>query len=294
LKLFHENIYAVINGCARSSGNINPNTRIILNDYDLHYVIEGEGVLIFDNDKVHLRQHDAIILHPGQHFYVKNLSAHFDRYYIHFDLYHTAKRRLYDQRNCDPPPPKLIKEPFHPASKNFSNHPDFPQMLAAIIREFHDFPAPARLFRTNVLLNNFIQRFLNCTSHVSENHIHKTNAHLRKLIGQARMYLEQYYHKKINIRTLSSRLGLSTNYFINIFKDINGKTPYDFLQNIRIENAKIMLIEGSKSIQSIAVENGFGNQQHFSSYFKRCTGLTPGKYSACISNQYQILNSDFL
>ena len=72
---------------------------------------------------------------------------------------------------------------------------------------------------------------------------------------------------------LSAAFPLS--YLCRIFKKHLNKTPTEFINDIRIANAKLALEYTNRSILQICEEVGFDNTSHFYHLFKKDTGLSP-------------------
>ncbi|MCR2802402.1 helix-turn-helix transcriptional regulator [Paenibacillus soyae] len=90
--------------------------------------------------------------------------------------------------------------------------------------------------------------------------------------------LEAHYSEDITLEHLQSRLHLSKYYLAKTFKEITGMTIFQFLMHRRIYEAKLQLIQTTKSITDIGYESGFKHPSHFSRAFKEHTELTPEQY----------------
>jgi AraC-like DNA-binding protein len=77
------------------------------------------------------------------------------------------------------------------------------------------------------------------------------------------------------IRELSRMVGMNECYLKKGFKVTFGKTIHEFQQFQRIEKAKELLKEGKYSINEVAFKMGFGSASHFSSSFKKISGMRP-------------------
>ena len=98
------------------------------------------------------------------------------------------------------------------------------------------------------------------------------------IINKVAKYIKENYQKECTLEELSKIAGISRFYLIRIFKDYMGKTPYDYLLDTRIENAKLLLAKGNISITDICHECGFNNMSHFIRTFKKKIGTTPTMY----------------
>ncbi|MFZ5642647.1 MAG: helix-turn-helix domain-containing protein [Bacillota bacterium] len=72
--------------------------------------------------------------------------------------------------------------------------------------------------------------------------------------------------------------NLSSYYFIRVFKAQMGKTPYEYLLDIKMEKAREMLKQRNHTITEICYECGFNSISHFTTAFKRKVGVTPTYY----------------
>ena len=67
-------------------------------------------------------------------------------------------------------------------------------------------------------------------------------------------------------------------YLVSIFKICYGLTPMDYLVNKRIDEAKVLLEDGSLKIKDIASVVGYEDSLYFSKVFKKFTGVSPKEY----------------
>ncbi len=91
-------------------------------------------------------------------------------------------------------------------------------------------------------------------------------------------YLEEHYSDPISIDLLASIENYNPNYYISWFYKIKGKSPYDYVIDLRIKKAKRMLLETEYEISMIANYIGYSSTPAFSRVFKKKTGLSPSEY----------------
>ncbi len=99
-------------------------------------------------------------------------------------------------------------------------------------------------------------------------------------------YLETNYDKSITLDELGSLAGMSKYHFLRSFTKERGISPYSYLQTIRIDKAKKLLEQGTSPADA-ALCTGFSDQSHFSNFFKKLIGLTPGQYMRIFMNEEQ-------
>lgn len=100
-----------------------------------------------------------------------------------------------------------------------------------------------------------------------------------KLItSRALNFIDNNYDQKISLEDVAAELNLSKHYLCNIFKKEKGETMSLYINKLRIEKAKKMLLKTDLKIKEIFEEVGYSNQQYFSKVFKKITGMTIMEY----------------
>ena len=100
----------------------------------------------------------------------------------------------------------------------------------------------------------------------------------RQLILQAAETLRKNYRQELSLADLLSSAHMSKSYFLRLFRRYMGTTPYNYLVNFRITQAKELLVLTDHSIREIAQEAGFGDASNFSTRFAKATGQSPMQY----------------
>ncbi len=88
----------------------------------------------------------------------------------------------------------------------------------------------------------------------------------------------EYTNDNITISTLAELCGMSEVSFRNIFTNAMGITPLKYINNLKIANAKELLLSKSCTISKVAELSGFHNESYFSREFKKHTGMSPIEY----------------
>ena len=81
--------------------------------------------------------------------------------------------------------------------------------------------------------------------------------------------------KPLSIRELSRKVAMNECYLKKGFKILTGKTIHEYQQEVRISKAKELLARGGHSVTDVSIILGFSSIAHFSSAFKKFTGLKP-------------------
>ncbi|MVT06810.1 helix-turn-helix domain-containing protein [Chitinophaga tropicalis] len=97
----------------------------------------------------------------------------------------------------------------------------------------------------------------------------------REKIEKARGILLEQLDAPITIRDLARRVAMNECYLKKGFKAMYGTTIYDYFQKERMEKAKSLLYEKGMSVSEVAILMGYSCISHFSTAFKKHTGLKP-------------------
>jgi AraC family transcriptional regulator len=102
-----------------------------------------------------------------------------------------------------------------------------------------------------------------------------TNDADRDKILKAREILIEHIGDPITIRELSRKVAINECYLKKGFKVLFGSTIFDFYQDQRMEHARFLLYEKGKTVSEVSAELGYSSISHFSTAFKKHTGLKP-------------------
>lgn len=97
----------------------------------------------------------------------------------------------------------------------------------------------------------------------------------REKIVKAREILLQHIGEPLTIKELSRKVAINECYLKKGFKELFGTTVFDFYQSQRMEHARYLLYEKGLSVTEVSVLLGYSSISHFSTAFKKHTGLKP-------------------
>jgi AraC family transcriptional regulator len=80
----------------------------------------------------------------------------------------------------------------------------------------------------------------------------------------------------LSVQFLASEVGLSPAHFARAFKETMGVAPHQYLLHLRLERSRRLLDSENATLADVAQRAGFADQAHFTRFFKREYGVTPG------------------
>ena len=102
--------------------------------------------------------------------------------------------------------------------------------------------------------------------------------HADSTAKRAETWLTDHFREIDAIRQLLEEIDVPERSLKRRFKAATGSTLIEYLQNLRIEEAKRLLELGELPIDEVSAEVGYLDISFFRRLFKRLTGLTPGQY----------------
>ncbi len=97
-------------------------------------------------------------------------------------------------------------------------------------------------------------------------------------------YMHNHFTTISGVNEVSRACNISDTYLARIFKEHIMCTPNEYITNLRISHAKLLLSNG-ESITDTCYKSGFNNYTYFISKFKQITGHTPSEFSKSSKHQ---------
>ena len=91
-------------------------------------------------------------------------------------------------------------------------------------------------------------------------------------------YIYSFYDKDITLDELAGVACLSKFHFLRLFKIAFGKTPHKFINEVKVEQSKLLLKDPGIEVYTIARSLGFQDASTFSRMFYNQTGVYPSQY----------------
>ena len=162
-----------------------------------------------------------------------------------------------------------------------------PQMAFVIVSGYDDFSYCQQALRmqiTDYLLKpvNY-EEFGSCIDNLKISLFHQQTAaepeqqEQRVITGLTR-YLQEHLAEDVSLSVLAEEFHLSAQYISQLFKSEIGVNFLAYLTNIRMEQAKKLLLSSSLSIAEVSEQSGYADYRVFTKVFKKNEGITPSQY----------------
>jgi len=94
-------------------------------------------------------------------------------------------------------------------------------------------------------------------------------------LADVRKHMQQHHARPLYLDDLARRMGMSKFAFVRKFKRLNGRTPMQELQHIRLNQARAMMLVSNQPMKAIAAAVGLNDEYQLSKLFRRHFHLSP-------------------
>ena len=91
--------------------------------------------------------------------------------------------------------------------------------------------------------------------------------------------MQTNFAEKITVEQLADLSGFSERHFARLFQQVYGLAPMQYLNELRLKHAKMLLESNHYKVTEVASLCGFPDSNYFSAYFKEKCGCPPSKWS---------------
>jgi AraC-like DNA-binding protein len=91
-------------------------------------------------------------------------------------------------------------------------------------------------------------------------------------------YVRVHLSEPLTVADMADLVNLSPSAFAHLFRDVTGRSPYQFVKEMRLDRARELLVDGHLTVARISKEVGYASVSHFISEFRGRFGVTPRAY----------------
>lgn len=260
-------------------GQTHPNRKQI-GVFDLIVVTKGSLLMGEDNQEFEVRGENVLILYPDRHHFSYkpcNEQTHF--YWFHFKI--EKEWRELSESSTIP----NIESEFSQRRNPFTELPFgivLPKFCTVVnwkafklhcqhILRTEEKLIYSREWQRQILFQQLLQELTNQTNFT------KTLPSLA-IAEQAAAYLRRNYQKKVSYQELGRALRFHPNHIARCMIHALGCTPIEYVNRVRLDQAKLLMISKDWSIEKISENCGFSQVAYFSRIFKKQEGITPREF----------------
>lgn len=148
---------------------------------------------------------------------------------------------------------------------------DINEMMQQTDCQIHNMNKISSIEELSIWLSRILQQFIeNTFGYDFMKHKH--------IIDKVTSYIDANYDKRLSLDEIAGVVYVGKSYLSSLFKKETGQSITSYINQIRIENSKILLMDTNLSVIEITHRCGFDNQSYFTRIFREVTGVTPKKY----------------
>lgn len=247
-----------------------------VNQFDFyHFVMPRVEVppLFVDSKEINIPPNSILATNPGQRLMVQPINEKYSNYKdIKFISLFIEPNKLGE----------LSKSEFNKTEISFFNNTSYLSntiltLISKLEMEFRNKQAGYQFILECLSIEisiNLMRELKNNMSSMSEPRKYSA----RKEVNTAIDYLWENINIDFSLDMLCKIANLSPYYFIRLFKDYIGKTPYEYYMDIKIYRALEYLKTKKHSITEICYILGFSSHSHFTLVFRKRVGRTPSEF----------------
>lgn len=235
----------------------------VLNEYQLLYITNGNGLFTFGNDKQNcfISEGKMFFLMPGVwHSYKPLPNAGWNEYWIGF------RGPIID---------KIVEEGF------FLNRPPVFTigLNERIVDLYHKAIEIANEERAGYqqALSGIVMHILGLMYYRDKTRDFQDEELIRKM-KKAKVIMRESVYKNISPEQIALELNISYSGFRRAFREFTGTSPLKYIIELKMNEAKRLLSTTFLTVKEIAYKLNFDNPDYFPVFFKKRTGLTPIEY----------------
>jgi AraC-like DNA-binding protein len=232
----------------------------ILNEFQINYVTHGSGIYESMDARYPVHPGSLMIIRPGiWHRYRPEAKSGWVENYVGFDG--PIPRELFGQRR-----PWALR-PVHTIGNREEFIDTYFKIFEIVLEERPGFQQVASGMIMKLL--GYMVSF--------EKQRNFTGKRVERIIREACFEIRENVSRPLDFKDYAERHQIGYSYFRKMFKQYTGVAPARYQLDLKIRQAREMLVSTDRSIKEIAFALGFHSIHYFSRIFKKKTGISPSE-----------------
>ncbi len=239
------------------------------------YFTKGQALLRCNSNKIEALANDIIIINSNELHSIENSSDDLNYYVIRIDLSFIFSNQIdsCQTKFLAPLASNLI------LFKNLvRNNKEALKCINEIIKEYFSKEIGFELAIKSHILNLLVLLLRNYVAKIFTPKQFNLKVERLNQFRYILNYIDGNFTEKITVNELANLFHVSNYHFCRLFKETTGKTVIEYINELRIKKATLLLKESSLSITEIALTCGFNDANYFSRIFKKNKNINPSKF----------------
>ncbi|MFD2328913.1 AraC family transcriptional regulator [Cohnella sp. GCM10020058] len=257
-------------------------------DYDhvFTYVEQGEADFILNGVKYAVKEGDLLLMPSFMPHIIRSASAiPLIQWVCHFDLYYDEERSTWrelgtmtDRQRAIAEKEKALASIVPIAHVRPQDRLELKRKLMTMLQIHADGGSYGSLL-LKALCTELLYAFFECQAEGQGREGKMTRSWVK--IEKSLAYINKRYgDPQLDNAGIGAQAGISANHLCALFKDQLKTTVHKYVTHVRIEQAKLRMLESNLSLTRIAEDVGFSGIHPFSRAFKASVGMTPSEFRA--------------
>lgn len=241
--------------------------------YEMYYLLEGERQFFLKDRTMMIQNGDLILIRPNVLHKTANAQhSEHEKIILNFkeEFLTSFKDDFFEKLH------PLLKKDYLVIRFSLQHKMLLEEMLLQIVKEAQEKNAAYEVY-----IQTLISQLLIVTSRYVEEHKVEPMNYLNPMherISDVVRYTNSNYKKNLSLQYVADEFYISPYYLSHAFKEVTGFGFVEYVNSVRIKEAKKLLEETKLKVYMIAEKVGYGSITHFGRVFKEITGHAPLYY----------------
>lgn len=265
--IFESGQLPVLTGLTRSFDNSHwfSNAHVHYNETELVYIAKGKAVFTISQQDFSVKKGDVLVVERGLiHSAVSDEDDPSDIFSCSITDY-----KIYDrERNT------LLKKPNLVPVREAGGQRTFLETCWKELLRYLDMNDRTSVSICNMIVGSIAGIYYSLFEEQDRTYVMPEHHFTYDIM----IFIYGHYFENITLDRLAKEFHMSVGHISHEFSKMFGISPINYAINLRIDQAKWLLIQSNLSIKEIASEVGYQNIQHFTKIFQKRTGYLPAEY----------------
>lgn len=276
---FHidQNVFSI--GYSKKTNSYSMSVNHNHNTYEIYYLLSGERYYFIKDRNYHIKAGDIVLINTYNLHSTSSTpnSSEHERILVHINENFLSS---IVQKHADIDLFSCFKKDINVLRTNEKSRRFLETLLFDMIDVYNDYKSKTSKsaeFYLKIMAAELLV-YINNNEDLRVADVGECPSKVHKKVFDIINYINSNYMNDISLKTVSSYFFLSKFYTARIFKEITGQTFTEYLNTVRIMEAKRLLKETNLSVLDICQKVGFENSSYFSVIFKNYVGCSPLQY----------------